>query len=289
MRKGFIVTLLILFGWTVPVLAADDTVLATIGDTKITMADFEKIVGYFDAKQRAALEQAPQLKAALLEQIVKSIVVAKIARENGFDKQEDMRWKIAFLTDNALTDEYLKVLMAKTDTSDETLKAYYDSHLDEFKTAESVRVRHILIKVEEAASESAKKPARDRAEEILQKVRAGEDFAKLAKEYSQDPVSKAKGGDLGFIQKGRMVPEFEKVAFSLKPGEVSDIVETVSGFHIIKGEQKKEPVQEPFDKVREAVKEKVRRASVDKFAQQAIKDAKVQINLEPLKPKKKGS
>jgi len=117
---------------------------------------------------------------------------------------------------------------------------------------------------------------------VLKKVKAGEDFAKLAAENSDDPGTKSKGGDLGFFSKGSMVPAFEQAAFSLKPGEVSELVETEFGFHVIKVDEKKEAVSEPFEPIKEKVTQQVLRekqeAKVTEFVEQALKKAKVSMN-----------
>ncbi|MFQ5863748.1 MAG: peptidylprolyl isomerase [bacterium] len=107
-------------------------------------------------------------------------------------------------------------------------KAYRDS-LPEVK--ESLKISHILLKVE--PSEAAINEARKKAEEILSRIKNGESFAELAKDFSEDPGSASKGGDLGFIERGDFVREFEEVAFLLNPGEISDIVRTRFGLHII--------------------------------------------------------
>jgi parvulin-like peptidyl-prolyl isomerase len=148
-----------------------------------------------------------------------------------------------------------------------------------------VRARHILIRVDKSASEETKKKAREKAEDLLKRIRAGEDFAKLAGEFSEDPVTAEKGGDVGFFPKGRMVPEFEKVCFGLKPGEVSDVFETSYGFHIAKVEEKKPSATLPFDEVKGKVKTKLlddfRKTRVSDFIEKALKDAGVEMDLAP--------
>lgn len=132
-----------------------------------------------------------------------------------------------------------KDVVAKINISDADVKKFYDDNADKFKQEEKVRASHILIGVDSAATAEAKQKAKEKAETILKKIKAGEDFATLAKSDSTCPSSK-QGGDLGMFSKGQMVAPFEKAAFAMKPGEISDVVETQFGYHIIKVTEKKE-------------------------------------------------
>lgn len=273
------------------VLAADDILLAKIGDRKIMMSDFNRMISYYDADKRKALEENPIFKATILQRIVQGMVFSKIAKDNGFDKKTNISEQIELLTNDLLASQYIVVeVVGKINITEEDMKLYYKIHSDEFRTLETVRARHILIVYDKAGSEDLKKKAKEKAEALLKRVKAGDDFAKLASEYSDDPDSKTKGGDMGFFSKGRMIPDFEKAAFSLKPGEVSDVVETQAGFHIIKLEGKKESVLEPYESVKDKVRDKVfaefKKARVDEFAEKAMKDAGVELNLDPFLPKK---
>lgn len=122
--------------------------------------------------------------------------------------------------------------------SNKEIRDYYDSHPDSFRRPEQVRARHILIKVNGKARESQRALARKKLKEIQGRAQGGENFAVLAKEFSEGPSS-ARGGDLGYFGRGRMVKPFEEAAFALKPGEVSGIVETEFGYHLIKCIDKK--------------------------------------------------
>jgi peptidyl-prolyl cis-trans isomerase D len=127
---------------------------------------------------------------------------------------------------------------SQVEVKDDDIAEYYALHKeDKFTEPEEVRARHILIKVAADAGADAKAAARKKAEELLAKVKAGADFAVLAKESSEDAGSAAKGGDLGFFPRGRMTPAFEEAAFALQAGGVSDVVETPFGFHVIKVEE----------------------------------------------------
>jgi peptidyl-prolyl cis-trans isomerase C len=147
--------------------------------------------------------------------------------------------------------------------SDEESKTYYDSHPDLFKQPERVRARHILIKVDPGADESQKAEARKKIKEIQEKVQKGEDFAALAKESSEGPSS-AKGGDLGYFRRGQMVKSFEEAAFRLQPGEVSEIVETGYGYHLIMVIDKKPETTIAYKDVKDRLEQHLKREKVRK-------------------------
>lgn len=131
------------------------------------------------------------------------------------------------------------------------LNSYYETNKDEFSTPEQVRARHILVQFTSEDAESEKK-AHEKIMEVAEKAKTG-DFAKLATEYSEDPGSKSKGGDLGFFGRGRMVPEFEEAAFSLPVNEVSEPVKTDYGYHLIQVLEKKPAQTFAFEEVREKI------------------------------------
>jgi peptidyl-prolyl cis-trans isomerase C len=270
----------------------DDGVVAKIGERNITVSDFNRIVGYFDSERQKMVEQNPQFKDAVLRQLVQSMVISDLAKAQGFDKKPEIKEQLLFFTDNYLANEYLKREVAqKVTVSDADVKSYYEDHKEEFRTPEMVKASHILVKVDRSASEEEKKKAKEKATDILNKAKSGEDFAKLASELSDDPGSKTKGGDLGFFAKGRMVKPFEDAAFSLKPGEISGLVESQYGFHIIKVEEKKEPSLEPFDKVQEQIRQKLIQESIKtkitEFIDKAMKDSKTEIYSDVLTGEKK--
>jgi peptidyl-prolyl cis-trans isomerase C len=134
--------------------------------------------------------------------------------------------------------------------SDEESKTYYDTHPQSFVQPEQVRASHILIKVDADATEAQKTEARKKITAIQQKLKKGEDFASLAENYSEDTTSK-KGGDLGYFGRGQMVEPFEEAAFSLKPNEISDIVETQYGYHLIKVVDKKPEAKLTYAEVKD--------------------------------------
>jgi peptidyl-prolyl cis-trans isomerase C len=118
--------------------------------------------------------------------------------------------------------------------TDPEVREYYDKNRPKFVNPEAVHVRHVMVKVDQGASPADKAKAREKAEALLKRIQGGEDFAQLAQQNSDDPGSKANGGDVGWMPRGKMVPAFDKAAFALaKPGDLSPVVETEFGFHLI--------------------------------------------------------
>ena len=167
----------------------------------------------------------------------------------------------------------------KLKISDEESKVFYDTNPGLFKQSEKVKASHILIKVEPGADEITKSEAKEKIKKIQQKLNKGEDFAALAKEFSECP-SKNNGGDLGYFQRGQMVKPFEAVAFALKTEEVSDIVETQFGYHIIKVVDKKPEKTIPHENVKDDLaqhlKQEKTKEEVDKYIQKLREKSKIE-------------
>jgi peptidyl-prolyl cis-trans isomerase D len=146
-------------------------------------------------------------------------------------------------------------LNAQTQVSQAELQVYYDQHRDEYRVPEQVKVSHILIKTPLPGSDGKIDPkgledARKKAQDILKQLKSGAKFEDLAKKSSEDPGSAKTGGDLGWIGRGRTVPEFEKAAFSLPKGQMSDLVQSSYGFHIIRVDDKQEAHVKTLDEVK---------------------------------------
>ncbi|SHH52745.1 peptidylprolyl isomerase [Tepidibacter thalassicus] len=217
----------------------------------------------------------------------------------------------SFLKDNNIDDEFLKEQLKKDmaivkykenyinslGISDQDIKDYYEKNKDKFKR-EEVKASHILfltvqkdengqLKRDEKGklvplSDEEIKKAKQKAEEILIRAKNGEDFAKLAKEYSQDIGSAQNGGDLGYFGRGVMDPNFEKAAFALKPGEISDIVESQFGYHIIKVEDKVDEIRK-LEEVKNGIKTQIEQEKYRDKIDELRKEAKIEKFLKNIK------
>jgi len=154
--------------------------------------------------------------------------------------------------------------VGQVEVTDERLAQYYEEHKEEFRQDEQVRARHILFKLPQQAGAEEEARIRAEAEAVLSRIRAGEDFAAVAAQVSQDSASAQQGGDLGFFKRGDMVKSFEDVAFGLKPGTASEPVRTEFGYHIIKVEEVQEAGYRPLALVIGELRERLTREELSR-------------------------
>jgi len=178
--------------------------------------------------------------------------------------------------------KYIDTYAAKVSVDDKEIWAYYDKNRASFRVPEQVKASQILIKTDPSWDQAKKAAARKRIDEIHAKLKSGQDFESLARTYSEDP-SASKGGDLGYVRTGQVLKPFEDALFSLKPGEVSDVVETGVGFHIIKAVDRKPETTIPFEKVKDQLKSALKQEKGQQEANASIatvrEKAKVEIYL----------
>ena len=150
------------------------------------------------------------------------------------------------------------------------MRDYYENNPKEFTTPEQYGASHILIKVDPDATDKDKAAAKEEAEAVLKELKNAGDFAALAKAHSDDPGSKEQGGNLGMFRKGDMVPPFEKAALALEKDELSDIVETQYGYHIIKGGDHTESEVKPYSEVKDTLEDKLQQPKIRQAVQKEI-------------------
>lgn len=288
----------------------------TADDFRKTVATYKESISkmygaeLWNQEVKDGVKYKDEMKKAILQQMIQEQVIYQEAKKKKLeakpeevDKQfKQLKESISkdkeyekFLKDNNIDDEFLKAQLAKdisiqnyknnfdknTKISEEEMKKYYEENKNNYIDDE-VKASHILIstvdsKTNKPVSEAKKKEAKKKAEEVLKKAKSGEDFAKLAKEYSDDKGSAENGGDLGFFSKGEMVPEFEKAAFSMDKDEISDLVESQFGYHIIKVTDKKYK-EYTFDEVKDNIKQNLLYKKYTEEVNKLTKEAKIEKN-----------
>jgi peptidyl-prolyl cis-trans isomerase C len=231
-------------------LAAESMPKPLIQDDKatITAADVAQDAMRIPTKDRAELLSNPTIVKRMAGNLYLRRVLAKQALDMGLEKRPDVAAALAIARDKVLSDARISAGDGDPPpTADLEKMAFHEYNIRQadFSKPDEVRVRHILIRNET-------KDAKQKAEAILQRLKSGEDFVALAREVSEDPGSKEKGGDLGFFTRGRMVKPFEEAAFALKqPGELSPLVETKFGWHILKLEVFSPAGVRPFESIKD--------------------------------------
>jgi peptidyl-prolyl cis-trans isomerase SurA len=169
---------------------------------------------------------------------------------------------------------------AKVQVGESEMRDYYNANQAKYTEDETYRARHIFFKTDEKASPDAIKHSHATAFAVLAEAKSGKDFAELAKSYSEDPAARKDGGDLGSFKKGDMQPDLEKTILSLKPGEVSDLVTTPIGLHIIKLEARVAGTIKPFESVKAEIEEIIYRKKSEERFSQWVKELRAKASVE---------
>ncbi len=289
-------------------------ILAKVNGTPITRGEVDRalkvLLAQNPSRQPLTAEQTKQAQEATLNQLITAELLYQAGTKKeikDLDKQVEARVtqsKAKFpstaefekaLSTNGLTEKDLADItrkdivitklvetevVAKISVPDAEIKKFYDENKDKyFKQEAGVRASHILISVDPKAKPEEKKAAKEKAEAIRKRLLAGEDFATLAKSESGCPSGK-QGGDLGFFSHGQMVEPFEKAAFALKPGELSDVVETQFGYHIIKVTEKKDAGTVPLDQVKDKIQNYLKNQKTQKALADYTEDLKKTATIE---------
>jgi peptidyl-prolyl cis-trans isomerase C len=246
----------------------------------------DELVTYTVLKQEASTRKIIASDAEVDEQL--QTIRKSAPSEAAFQKAlKDQKMTMARLRADARTQIAISKMMDAEmanaqPATDADAKEFYEKNPTNFKQPEMVRASHILVAVDPKADEAAKKQAKAKIDAILKRAKAGEDFAKLAKEASDDTGSAANGGDLDFFPKAKMVAPFGDVAFGLKTGEISDVVTTQFGYHIIKTTDRKAESTFPLAEVNDRLKQGLSEQKKQQHAQQFIGQLRQKSRIEVL-------
>ena len=243
-----IVFLAAAFGLAASAIAAESGVLIQGPKFAITTVDIQADSLRMPQEMRSIVLTKPQTVTQIASNLYARRSMAQQAEAEALDKDPAIAAALQIARDKVLSDAFMekmdKANEPKPEAAEAMARAAYKAKPERFKSEEQVRARHILVAGTDAESKA-------KAEKILADLKAGGDFASLAKEHSADKSNADQGGDLGFFARGKMVPEFETAAFTLaKAGDVSGVVETKFGFHIIQLQEKKSAGVRPYDEVR---------------------------------------
>ena len=254
--------------------AKGGVVLAEVNGATITDAEFYKEQENLPPYLKPMTETAEGKKEMLDTMVVRELIMQQ-AQKDGIDKSPAVAAKLEDLKKRVIVEAFLKKKVEESaNVSDAELQAFYKKNEDKFKTGDQIRASHILVKTE------------PEAKEIEKELKAGASFEDLAKKHSIDGAAQ-KGGDLGWFGKGSMLPDFEKVAFSLKEGATSGIVQTKFGYHIIKLTGKRAAGTRSFEEVKDQIKAAIapekQQETFKKLKEDLKKEAKINIKEDALK------
>jgi peptidyl-prolyl cis-trans isomerase C len=262
---------------------AGDPVIAKVNGVEIHQSDLA--LAEEDIGQNIPAKDDQGKRDYLVNYLADMILLSKAAEAKKIPDSADFKRRIAFARNKALMETMLQD-ESKGATTEANLRKVYEDATKQMGAEQEVHARHILFRVANPTDDAASKAAEAKVKAVIDRVKKGEDFNKLANELTEDPSGKTNGGDLGYFTKEQMVPEFSDVAFKLGKGEVSDPVKTQFGWHVLKVEDKRQREAPAFDTVRDQVENfAVRKAQVDLVGKLRA-DAKIERLDQPAEPAK---
>lgn len=249
-----------------------EKVLASINKKTITLKDFNRTIS--ELPQNMA-ERAKRNKLDFLNYLVRKELLYQEGIKKKIDQNPEVAQKVEQFKHELIIQEFLSSYLNKVKpVTDKEVKEFYEKNKALFQTKEEITASHILLKTEKDAKG------------VLEELKKGKDFHELAKKRSTGP-SASKGGRLGSFSRGTMVPEFEEVAFKLKKGEISPVVKTPFGYHIILVTDRTDPQELDFAQVKEKIKNQLKyereQKALNELVDNLVKDAKIEINEENLR------
>lgn len=247
-----------------------ETILSSFDGQTITLGEFNQLWDQIPENSKLQLT-----KRNVLDQIISEKLLIQEAKNRGLEQDKDALEQIKKTTEQILVQSLIeKEIIGKVKVDDQEALTYYEENKDNFITKEQVYLYNILVETEEVAKD------------ILEKLKAGGDFIEIAKEKSTGP-SAAQGGDLGYVSKGDLIPEIENDVFALEIGNISDIIKSEYGFHILKVTDKKPEVLKTFEEVKEEIVQTLlstkQKEAFDNLLVELKSKVTIEINEEALK------
>ncbi|MHC2994344.1 MAG: peptidylprolyl isomerase [Candidatus Atribacteria bacterium] len=247
-----------------------ETILASFDGQTITLGEFTQLWEEIPEEYKLQLD-----KSKVLDQMISEKLLIQEAKNKGLEEDKDVLEQIKKITEQILVQTLIeREILDKVKVSDEEIAEYYEENKNDFIEKEQVHLFNILVETEEEA------------QDILEQLKAGGDFSEIAKEKSIGP-SAAQGGDLGYLTKGTIVSEIEDVIFALEVGEISDVIQTEFGFHILKLLDKKPEIIKPIEEVKEDIVQTLlpikQKEAFENLLEELKSKSEIEINEELLK------
>jgi len=247
-----------------------ETILASFAGQTITLGEFNQLWEQVPEDYKLQLD-----KSTVLDQMISEKLLIQEAKNVGLEEDKDVLEQIKKMTEQILVQALIeREILNKVKVNDEEVLEYYEQNKDSFTEKEQVHLYNILLETEEEA------------QNVLEQLKAGEDFSKIAIEKSTGP-SAAQGGDMGFISKGSAIPEIDEAVFALESGELTNIIKSDYGFHILKVTEKKpestKTLEEAKDEIMQTLLPEKQKDAFDNLLKELKSKVEIEINEEALR------